>query len=111
MISIEKRDKIDIVTFSVDKINALITDEIKEEIGKLFGNGTSKVILDLRGVEYMDSSGFGCLLSILKNARNNYCMLKLANPEPAVMQVLHTLHLHTVFEIYDDLDACIRSMR
>lgn len=111
MISIEKRDKIDIVTFSVDKINALITDEIKEEIGKLFGNGTSKVILDLRGVEYMDSSGFGCLLSILKKARNNYCMLKLANPEPAVMQVLHTLHLHTVFEIYDDLDACIRSMR
>ena len=111
MISIEKRDKIDIVTFNVDKINALITDEIKEEIGKLFGNGTSKVILDLRGVEYMDSSGFGCLLSILKNARNNYCMLKLANPEPAVMQVLHTLHLHTVFEIYDDLEACIRSMR
>ena len=111
MISIEKRDKIDIVTFSVDKINALITDEIKQEIGKLFGNGTSKIILDLRGVEYMDSSGFGCLLSILKNARNNYCMLKLANPEPAVMQVLHTLHLHTVFEIYDDLDACIRSMR
>jgi anti-anti-sigma factor len=111
MISIEKRDKIDIVTFSVNKINALITDEIKQEIGKLFGNGTSKIILDLRGVEYMDSSGFGCLLSILKNARNNYCMLKLANPEPAVMQVLHTLHLHTVFEIYDDLDACIRSMK
>ena len=111
MISIEKRDKIDIVTFNVDKINAHITDEIKEEIGKLFGNGISKVILDLRGVEYMDSSGFGCLLSILKSARNNYCVLKLANPEPAVMQVLHTLHLHTVFEIYDDLDACIRSMR
>ena len=111
MISIEKRDKNDIVTFSVNKINALITDEIKQEIGKLFGNGTSKIILDLRGVEYMDSSGFGCLLSILKNARNNYCMLKLANPEPAVMQVLHTLHLHTVFEIYDDLDACIRSMK
>jgi len=111
MISIEKRDKNDIVTFSVNKINALITDEIKQEIGKLFGNGTSKIILDLRGVEYMDSSGFGCLLSILKNARNNYCMLKLANPEPAVMQVLHTLHLNTVFEIYDDLDACIRSMK
>jgi anti-anti-sigma factor len=111
MINVEKRDKIDIVTFSVDKINALITDEIKQEIGKLFGNGTSKIILDLRGVEYMDSSGFGCLLSILKNARNNYCMLKLANPEPAVMQILQTLHLHTVFEIYDDLDACIRSMR
>jgi anti-anti-sigma factor len=111
MISTEKRDKIDIVTFNVDRINALITDEIREEINKLFGNGVSKVILDLSGVLYIDSSGFGCLLSVMKSARNNYCLLKLANPEPAVMQVLQTLHLHTVFEIYDDLEACIRSMR
>jgi anti-anti-sigma factor len=111
MISVEKKDKVDIVTFNVDRINALITDEIRAEIEKLFGNGVSKVVIDLRGVEYIDSSGFGCLLSVLKSARNNYCALKLANPEPNVMQVLHTLHLHTVFEIFDDLDTCIRSMR
>jgi anti-anti-sigma factor len=111
MISTEKRDKIDIVTFNVDRINALITDEIREEINKLFGSGVSRIILDLSGVKYIDSSGFGCLLSVMKSARNNYGLLKLANPEPAVMQVLQTLHLHTVFEIYDDLEACVRSMR
>ena len=111
MINVEKRGKIDIVSFSVDRINALITDELREEINKLFGNGVSKVILDLKGIGYIDSSGFGCLLSVLKSARNNYSTLKLANPEPAVMRVLQTLHLQTVFEIYDDLDACIRSMR
>ncbi|MGD0340847.1 MAG: STAS domain-containing protein [Bacteroidales bacterium] len=110
MINVEKRDKIDIITFNVDRINALITDEIRGEIEKLFGNGVLKVIIDLRGVMYMDSSGFGCLLSVLKSARNNYCVLKLANPEPSVLQVLHTLHLHTVFEIFDDLDTCVRSM-
>src|SRR5664280_656849 len=111
MINVEKRDKIDIITFSVDRINALITDELREEINNVFGNGVSKVILDLRGIGYIDSSGFGCLLTVLKSARNKYCTLKLANPEPAVMQVLQTLHLQTVFEIYDDLDACIRSMK
>jgi anti-anti-sigma factor len=111
MINVEKRDKIDIITFSVNRINALITDEISEEINKLFNNGVSKFILNLKGVAYIDSSGFGCLLSVLKSARNNYCTLKLANPEPSVMQVLQTLHLHTIFEIYDDLDTCIRSMR
>lgn len=111
MINIEKRDKIDIVTFTVNKINALITDEIREEIGKLFGNGNSKVIIDLKGVQYIDSTGFGCLLSILKTARNNYSTLKFANPEPSVMQVLETLNLHTVFDIYDDIDVCVRSMR
>jgi anti-anti-sigma factor len=111
MINIEKRDKIDIVTFTVDKINALLTDEIREETGKLFGNGNSKVIIDLKGVQYIDSTGFGCLLSILKTARNNYSILKFANPEPAVMQVLETLNLHTVFDIYDDIDECVRSFR
>jgi anti-anti-sigma factor len=109
MINIEKIDKIDIITFSVNKINALISDEIRDEINKVFLNGNSKVIIDLKGVEYIDSTGFGCLLSVMRTARNNYGILKLASPEPAVMQVLQTLNLHTVFEIYDDLD--VRSLR
>ncbi len=111
MINVEKQDKVDIITFSIDKINALITDDIRDEIGKLFENANSKVVIDLKGVEYIDSSGFGCFLSIMKAARSNYGSLKFANPEPAVMEVFKTLHLNTVFEIYDDRDECIRSMR
>jgi anti-anti-sigma factor len=110
MINIEKRNKIDIITFTVDKINALITDEIRDKINRVLENGNSKVIIDLSGVSYIDSSGFGCMLSIMKTARNNYGILKFVNPEPSVMQVLQTLNLHTVFEIYDDLDVCIRTM-
>ena len=83
MITIEKRDKTDIVNFDIDKINALITDELKEKIVKLLSNGNSKVIINLKGVHYIDSSGFGCLLSVLKTARNNFCILKLACPEQA----------------------------
>ncbi len=111
MISIEKRDKIDIISFTVDKINALITDQVKDEIIKVLESDSSKVVINLKGVNYIDSSGFGCLLSIMKSARNNYCAVKFASPEPPVMEVLQTLNLHTVFEIYDDLDACIRSLR
>ncbi len=111
MIKIEKRDKIDIITFTVDKINALITDELRDQISKVFENANSKVIIDLRGVQYVDSSGFGCFLSIMRTARNNYGTLKFANPEPAVMQVIQTLNLHTVFDIYDDIDVCMRALR
>jgi len=55
MINIEKRDKIDIITFGVDKINALITDDLRDQIGKVFENANSKVIIDLSGVHYVDS--------------------------------------------------------
>jgi len=109
MINIEKKDKIDVISFSVNKINALIVDEIREAILKVFDNSNSKVIIDLKGVEYIDSSGFGCFLSVMKAARNNYSILKFANPELRVTELFETLHLQTVFQIYSDLDTCIRS--
>jgi anti-sigma B factor antagonist len=111
MISIEKRDRIDIISFTVDRINALNTEEIRDEISKVFQNGSSKVIINLKNVNYIDSTGFGFLLSSMKSARHNFCALKLASPEPAVMEVLKTLCLDTVFDIYDDLDECVRSLR
>ena len=109
MINIEKKDKIDVVSFSVNKINALITEEIRNEINNVFEIPNSRVIIDLTGVEYIDSSGFGCFLSIMKAARNNYGILKFANPEPNVMELFQTLHLHTVFQIYNGLNVCIDS--
>lgn len=111
MINFEKEGRVDLVTFSVDKINALITEDIRNDIGRLFDNANAKVVIDLSGVQYIDSSGFGCFLSIMKAARNNYGTLKFACPEPAVMNVFTTLHLNTVFEIFENRDECVRSMR
>lgn len=110
MISIEKRDKIDIITFSVDKINALITEEIRDTIEKVFEKNNSKVVIDLKGIKYIDSSGFGCFLAIMRKARNNFGTLKFASPEPNIMDLFRTLHLDTVFEIYDNLEDSVRSM-
>ncbi|HEX2974661.1 MAG TPA: STAS domain-containing protein [Bacteroidales bacterium] len=111
MINIEKREKVDIVTFSVNRINALITDEIRESINRVFDASNSKVIIDLTGVHYIDSSGFGCFISIMKAARNNYGILKFTNPEPTIMELFRTLHLHTVFQIYEDMESCLSSFR
>lgn len=110
MINIEKKDNTEIITFTVDKINALITEDLRTEISKSFDNANAKVIINLSGVNYIDSSGFGSFLAIYKAARNNYGTMKFANPEPAVMEVFRTLRLDTVFEIYDDMESCLQSM-
>ena len=95
MINIEKRDKIDIITFTVNKINATTIDDIKEGVSKVFDKSNSKVILISR-VEYVDSSGFACFLSLHKSAKNNFGTLKFVNPEPRVTELFQTLHLHTI---------------
>ena len=86
---------------------------MKSENGilKVIDNSNSKVIIDLKGVEYVDSSGFGCFLSVMRASRNNYGVLKFANPEPRVSELFETLHLQTVFQIYSDIDSCIRSFK
>ena len=84
MVNFEKRDNVEVMTFTVNKINALIADDIRDQIIKVFENANAKLVIDLRGVEYIDSSGFGCFLSSFKAARNNYGTLKFANDEPSV---------------------------
>ncbi len=111
MINIVKRDKIDIITFAVKRINATTIDEIKEGVSKVFDASGARVIIDLKGVEYIDSSGFACFLSLHKAAKSNIGVLKFANPEPRATELFHTLHLHTIFDIYDDMNTCIRSFR
>jgi anti-sigma B factor antagonist len=111
MVNFEKTDNIEFVTFSTGKINALIADEIKEKIIRLFDNASAKVVIDLKGVEYIDSSGFGCFLSLLRAARDNYGIIKFTNPEPQIKALFETLNLQTVFEIFNDTESCIRSFR
>ncbi len=111
MINFEKKDNIDIVTFSVKKINAFISGEIQDQISRVFENAGSRVIIDLKGVEYIDSTGFGCFLSLMKTARNNYGIMKFASPQPKIMDLFKALYLYTVFEIFEDTESCIRSFR
>jgi anti-sigma B factor antagonist len=111
MINVEKINSIEVVTFTVNKINALIADDIRDEIVRIFENANAKVVIDLKGVEYIDSSGFGCFLSSFKAAKNNYGMLKFSNAGTQVKVLFETLHLHTIFEIYNDTDSCIKSFK
>ena len=99
MVNFEKRDNIEIASFTVNKINAFITDEIRDQIIKVFENSSSKVIIDLKGVEYIDSSGFGVFLSIMKTANNNHGQFKICNLGKEVTELFKLLQLHNVFEL------------
>jgi len=110
MLKIEKVDNIEVVKFEdVQKFNALITEKVKEELAQLFEKPNTRLILDLQGVKYIDSSGFGVFLSVMKMANNNYGFFKLCNIAPEVMELFKLLQLHNIFEIYEDLHDCIKS--
>lgn len=109
MIDVEKINDVMVISFSNDsKLNVTVTQKIKTEIIKVITPNT-KVALNLSGVSYIDSTGFGMLLSILRHCKNSNASLKLCNISPEVMELVKLLQLQTVFDIRDSVDDCMKS--
>ena len=110
MLKHESNDGIEILAFdNVSKLNILIAQSLKEEVAQYLTKANTKLILNLEGIEYVDSSGFGALLSILRNAKNNDSQFKICNISPEVMELVKLLQLHNVFDICDNLDHCFET--
>jgi len=109
MLKVEKIGDIMVVTFNQEnKINVTISQKIKIEITKLI-TPHSKLVINLEGINYIDSTGFGMLLSILRTCKNNQSLLKICNISPEVMELVKLLQLQTVFDIRADLNECLKS--
>jgi anti-sigma B factor antagonist len=110
MLKSEKINNIIVVSFdNVTRLNALVSEPVKEELKAFFNKANTKLILNLEGVQFIDSSGFGVFLSVMKVANNNYGFFKICNVSHEVMELFKLLQLHNVFEIYINLDDCIKS--
>lgn len=55
------------------------------------------VLADLSGVDYVDSSGLGSLVSAFISASNSGCELKLVKVHPRAKDLLNITHLSKVF--------------
>lgn len=63
---------------------------------------TPRVILNLTGVRYIDSSGVASLVEALKAARDQGLRLILYGLSPAAREVLQLSRLIKIFEVVDD---------
>lgn len=92
-----------------NRLNSLITEPVKDRLLEFFNKPNVNLIFDLKGISFIDSSGFGVFLTALKAASNNYGLFKICNVDSELMELFKLLQLHHVFEIYDTLDACLES--
>jgi anti-sigma B factor antagonist len=82
---------------------------LRDTVRNLIKDGKKKIILNLAGVDYIDSSGVGQLVGSFTAVRNAGGELKLLNLTQKVQDVLHVTKLYTVFDIKDDEFTAIKS--
>jgi len=107
MITSERIDGVEVIGFTTDRLNALNVDTVRPSIEKLFDTPYTRVMIDLAGVEYLDSTAFAMFLYLLRAATSNYCTIKLCGLAPHPMELFELLQLHKSFDIYPDRDSCL----
>jgi len=78
-------------------------------IRELVKNGERKILLNLKGVTFIDSSGIGELTGALTAVQRQGGQLKLVNPSPRVVDLLRITRLDTMFDIRDDENSAIQA--
>ena len=83
--------------------------QLREAVRGLLERGKKQVLINLGGVDYVDSSGIGELVSCFTTTKNQGGQLKLLNLTKKIRDLLQITKLLTVFETYDDEAEAIRS--
>ena len=85
------------------------TEQLRSAVRELIAKVKKKIILNLAGVDYIDSSGVGELVASFTAVRNAGGELKLLNLTQKVHDVLNVTKLYTVFDIKDDEFKAVKS--
>ncbi|HEY0366153.1 MAG TPA: STAS domain-containing protein, partial [Pyrinomonadaceae bacterium] len=84
---------------------------LRDSIRTLADQGKKKVLLNLAGVKYMDSSGIGELIANYTTITRQGGQLKLLNLTDRIQNLLVITKLLTVFDSYDNEAEALKSFQ
>jgi anti-sigma B factor antagonist len=85
------------------------SNQLRTKLKDLLSQGKTRLVLDLAEVGYIDSAGLGTLVAGFTSAQNQGASLKLANLTKRFHEQLNITKLVTVFDVFDDTDAAVKS--
>jgi anti-sigma B factor antagonist len=86
------------------------TTALHDHIRSLLKDGINRVVVDLGGVKWINSSGLGVLMAAMTTLKNAEGQLKLANVTEKVESLLMITQLMRIFETYDSVERAVSAM-
>jgi anti-sigma B factor antagonist len=80
---------------------------LQTALAGLLRDQIDRVVVDMSGIDFCDSTGMNVLLSALKRLQERGGTLELAAPRPAVRRILQVTGLDSVFTVTDAVPAAL----
>lgn len=108
-VNVRQRDGVTILDLK-GKITIGVGDvALRNAVQEAINGGAMRVVINLKDVTTIDSSGVGELVSAYTTATNRGAKLRLENLPAKVSDILQITQLITVFDVYDSEDDAVRS--
>ncbi len=89
------------------EVDVYTAPRLREKLVELVSQGSLKIIVDLEGVDFLDSTGLGVLVGGLKRVRSHDGDLGLVCTQQRILKVFEITGLTKVFAIHDSVDAAV----
>jgi anti-anti-sigma factor len=83
------------------EIDVHTCSELEDAVRKAYGSGGAKVVLDVAGVGFIDSSGLRSLITLQQEAAGTEGTLQLRSPSRPVLRLLEVTGLTAMFPLTD----------
>ena len=91
------------------EVDVATAPRLREQLIKLVNDANYRIVVDLRDVDFIDSTGLGVLIGALKRVRTHDGDLTLVCTEPRIVKVFQITGLDQVFDLHGSVsDAVVR---
>jgi anti-sigma B factor antagonist len=108
-IETQKRGTILVVKLVDQRLDAHGAISFKAQIATIVAEGNKRIVLDLSSVSFIDSSGLGAVVSVLKLLGQDG-RLVIACLQAPVLALFTLTRMDKVFAIFTDLESAVASL-
>lgn len=89
------------------EIDVYTAPTLRDKITELVAAGVYDIVVDMEGVEFLDSTGLGVLVGGLKKVRAHDGSLRLVLTQDRLLKIFRITGLAKVFAIHESADAAL----
>jgi anti-sigma B factor antagonist len=99
------------VIFLNGRLDAYAANDVEKKMDSLFAAAKAQLVVNLKGLEYISSSGLRVLLAGLKRVRKQQGDIRLACLQPYVKEVFDIAGFTQLFKMFDKEEEAIDSFK
>jgi anti-sigma B factor antagonist len=99
LIEVQQDRGVTVVVPTVKRLDASVAPAFRQSVVAAMGEGHRRLVVDLAGVDFLDSSGLGALVSVLK-AMGTQGSMAVCGARGAVLSLFKLTRMDKVFAIY-----------